>query len=138
MRVAMLVLAVSVLVTSACCAHVVVGPELWLGASDFQWDGELGPGDVVVCDLFLQVDGTDEWIKTHDDVPWDVATVDTLEVAYDLGTHYSIYTKLWFRTDVLLAMANGDTFEYSCASSMEDPEPWYVGRPYARWHGRPR
>lgn len=138
MRIALLALVVLVLVTSAACARLVMQPEIVIGARDFEWNGDpLGADDTVVCDLFLQVDGTTEWLKIYDDVPWDPAVDDTLEVDYDLGTHYSPETRLWFRTDVQ-ATIGGQLFQFSSFSSMMDPDPWYVGRVTITWHGQPR
>lgn len=138
MKIALIALAALLVLSSGACARYVLQPEIWIGAKDFEWDGDpLDAGDTVVCDVFLQVDGTTEWLKIHDDVPWDVAAADTLEIAYDLGTHHPPETRLWFRTDVQ-AWIGGELFQYSSLSSMEDPEPWYVGRVTIKWHGRPR
>lgn len=124
------------LLTAVACSMVVPSPELNLGAQDFEWSAEFdeSAGDYVIIDIFIQVNGTTEWIKLIDDLPWTTPYEGPVKWAYNLpedGVEY------WFRTDIL-AVIDGATFEYSVTSDMEDPLPWSVARLRARMLVEPR
>lgn len=93
------------------CGKYVRNPNRMFGAENFQWMGDpIGEDDTVLADFFVREDGTSEWVKFADDVPWTDLTV-PVEAPYTLTEG----VKVWYRIDVQVTVG-GELFEYSCIS----------------------
>ena len=110
------------------CGKYVRNPNRMIGATNFQWTGDpIGEDDVVLADFFVREDGTSEWVKFADDIPWTDLTV-PVEAPYTL---MSDGTKVWYRIDVQ-ATIGGELFEYSCVSDDWLAVGWMVFDCYDR------
>ena len=104
------------------CGKYVRNPSRMIGARNFQWTGDpIGEDDTILADFFVREDGTSEWVKFADDIPWTDLTI-PVEVPYTL---LSNGTKTWYRVDVQ-ATIGGELFEYSCVSDDWIAVGWLV------------
>ncbi len=115
------IVALALLVGASCAGQSPV--HRYHGFDFVTPDGPLVPGDVVVIDVYEQVEGGD-WVKKVDDVPWLDVTLDFFWPA--LGDSALLLptdrTPARLRGDVQ-AMIGGEVYEVSCMTDWKSYTP---------------
>ena len=121
MKVAVLsIVALAVIVGASCAGQ---SPVHRFRAYDYETPGDLAPGDIVMLDIYVQVEGED-WVKMADDVSWtDVASdffwPPMTEAALGLPAGGA---QARFRGD-LVAVVGGEVYEVSCVTAWASYTP---------------